>query len=155
MKLFFVALLPLLGGCAALSADSGFGTVETAARTRLGMEVKWARSADERDTLHARIKPLLAKPLTADDAVQIALLNNPGLQATYSELGIAEAARAQAGRLRNPGFSFARLERPGADGGTVEIERSFLFDVLGLLTLPTRAGIETRRFELTQQRVTA
>ena len=31
----------------------------------------------------------LAKPLTADDAVQIALVNNPGLQASYTDLGIA------------------------------------------------------------------
>ena len=44
-------------------------------------------------------------------AVQVALLNNRGLQATYAELGIAEADVVQAGRLRNPGFSFARLRR--------------------------------------------
>ena len=68
----------------------------------------------------ASVKKLLAAPLTADAAVQIALINNRGLQATYAELGIAEADVVQAGRLRNPGFSFARLRR--AD--EIEIERT-------------------------------
>jgi outer membrane protein TolC len=43
-----------------------------------------------------------------DDAVQIALLNNRGLQASYGELGISEADLVQAGRLPNPGFMFSR-----------------------------------------------
>jgi outer membrane protein TolC len=155
MKVFVLAALVLLGGCASLSPDAGFGTVESTARSGLNKEVKWARSAAERDAIRAQIKPLLAKPLSVDDAVQIALLNNPGLQATYSELGIAEANVVQAGRLRNPGFSFQRLEKNGADGEIVDIERKFIFDLLGLLTLSTRTEIETRRFEQTQLRVTA
>ena len=44
-------------------------------------------------------------------AVQVALLNNRGLQAVYAELGIAEADLVQAGRMRNPGFKFERLQR--------------------------------------------
>ena len=155
MKVFIFAALVLLGGCASLSPDAGFGPVETAAKAHLDKDVKWARSAAERDDIRARIKPLLAKPLSADDAVQITLLNNPGLQATYGELGIADANLVQAGRLRNPGFSFKRLEREGAGGEIVDIERKFLFDLLGLLTLSTRTDIETRRFEQTQLRVTS
>jgi Outer membrane efflux protein len=77
--------------------------------------------------------------------------NNRGLQATYADLGIAEADVVQAGRLRNPGFSFARLRRTDE----VEIERTFLFDLLGLLTMPVRTELERRRFELTKGRVTA
>ena len=87
--------------------------------------------------------------------MQIALLNNCGLQVTYGELSIAEANLVQAGRLRNPGFSFQRVARNEPDGEIVEIERKFLFDILGLLTIPTRTKIETRRFEQTKLRVTA
>ena len=107
--------------------------------------INTARSA------RAATRELLAKPqpLGPDDAVRIALLNNRGLQATYADLGIAEADVVQAGRLRNPGFSYTRLRR--AD--EVEIERTFLFDMLGLVTMPLRTELEQRRFALTQARV--
>lgn len=147
------ALLGALAGCASLSPDHGFDAVRAHAAAELGKTVSWARSDAERETLRQDVQRLLAQPLTVDDAVQVALLNNPGLQATYAELGIAEAALVQAGRLRNPGFTFARLARDGENGEIVDIERKFLFDVLGLLTLSTRTQIETRRFEQTKLRV--
>ena len=109
-----VALLAgvaILAGCASFSPDGGFSTVEQAAKDRLGKEVRWARTAADQDGIDQRVGELLAKPLSADDAVQIALLNNRGLQASFQDLGIAEAEVAQAGRVPNPGFSFSRLRR--------------------------------------------
>jgi outer membrane protein TolC len=88
------------------------------------------------------VKELLGAPLTADAAVQVVLLNNRGLQAAYAELGIAEADLVQAGRLRNPGFTIGRSRR----GESVEVEWSLMFDVLGLVTMPWRTGVERRRF---------
>jgi outer membrane protein TolC len=149
-----VAVLATLGGCATLSQDSGFSAIQEQTKARLNKDVRWARTDAERDSAREQIKPLLARPLSADDAVQIALLNNPGLQATYGELGIAEASLVQAGRLRNPGFSFQRLAKDGDHGEIVEIERKFIFDLLGLLTIPTRTDIETRRFEQAKLQVT-
>lgn len=148
----FAALLTLafLGGCATFSTDGGLESVQTAGKERgLAQNVTWLKTDKDAETARASVKKLLAAPLTADNAVQIALLNNRGLQATYAELGIAEADVVQAGRLRNPGFSFGRLTR--AD--EVEIERTFLFDVLGLITMPIRTDLEKRRFELTKGRV--
>lgn len=142
--------LAFLGGCATFSADGGLESVQTAGKERgLAQNVVWLKTEKDAETARASVIKLLAAPLTADNAVQIALLNNRGLQATYAELGIAEADVVQAGRLRNPGFSFSRLTR--AD--EVEIERTFLFDVLGLITLPIRTDLEKRRFELTKGRV--
>ena len=99
MKLL-VAGLGFLGlaGCASLSDDARFSKVEQAVKERTGAETKWARSDDEAKTVRGRVKELLAKPLGPTEAVQIALLNNRGLQATYAELGIAEADVVQAGR---------------------------------------------------------
>ncbi len=148
----FAALLTLvfLGGCATFSTDGGLESVQTAGKERgLAQNVAWLKTDKDAETARASVKKLLAAPLTADNAVQIALLNNRGLQATYAELGIAEADVVQAGRLRNPGFSFGRLTR--ADD--VDIERTFLFDVLGLITMPIRTDLEKRRFELTKGRV--
>ncbi len=145
-----IVMLAFLAGCATLSDDGGFGSVQSAAKERgLKQDIQWIKTEQEADNARASVRKLLAAPLTADTAVQIALINNRGLQATYAELGIAEADVVQAGRLRNPGFSFGRFTR--AD--EVEIERTFLFDILGLLTMPIRTDLEKRRFELTKGRV--
>ena len=84
--------LMALSGCATLSIDGGFGPVEQTAKDRLGKDVKWARSDADRDAIDKRVAQLLEQPLSADDAVQIALLNNRGLQASFAELGISEAS---------------------------------------------------------------
>ncbi|HSI61424.1 MAG TPA: TolC family protein [Ideonella sp.] len=139
----------VLSGCASFSADGGFGRVEQTAGQRLGKQLAWPKTAAEQDLVAQRVAELLARPLSADDAVQIALLNNQGLQASFHELGISEAELVQAGRLANPGFSFSRLKR----GSEVELERSFSFDLLGLLTMPLASRIARQQFELTQASV--
>ena len=135
-----------LSGCATLSSDGGFGPVEQTVKDRLGKDVKWTRSDADRDAIDKRVAQLLAQPLSADDAVQIALLNNRGLQASFAELGISEADRVQAGRLPNPGFNFGRLTQ----GSGLEIDRSIQFNLARLLMLPTINQIESRRFEQTR-----
>jgi outer membrane protein TolC len=147
-----LAIAMLLGGCATLSQDGGFAFVNTATKERgLKQEAKWNRTGKDAEQAREAVNRLLESPLTPDSAVQIALLNNRGLQATYADLGIAEADVVQAGRLRNPGFSYGRLRR----GDEIEIERTFIFDLLGLITMPIRTDLEKRRFALTQGRVAA
>ena len=82
------------------SGDGGYGFVESTARERIGKEVKWIKSDADADSVQASVKGLLANSLTVEDAVQIALLNNRGLQATYGELEIAEADMVQADTCR-------------------------------------------------------
>jgi outer membrane protein TolC len=139
-------LLFLLGGCATLSRDGGFATVESVANDRLRQDVKWVRSDADADSVQHTVQQRLAKPLTVDDAVGIALLNNRGLQATYGELGIAEADLVQASWLRNPGFSFQRTHA----GDDKRIERTFTLDFISLLLTPLASKIEGRRFEQTK-----
>ena len=92
-------LLPVaLAGCAGFSDDARFGPVEQAVKERTGAQTQWVRSASEADTVRGRVRELLGQPLTPESAVQIALLNNPGLQAGYAEVGIAEAELVQAER---------------------------------------------------------
>ncbi|WP_374361239.1 TolC family protein [Pseudoduganella danionis] len=137
-------LLPLilLSGCASLSADGGYTDLASLTSQRLGQPVQLQRDAAPAQQVQA----LLAKPLTADAAVQLALLNNSGLKASLTELGIAEAELVQAGRLRNPAFSFGRVR----GGGETEIDRSVMFDLAGLITMPQRRRMEQHRFEQTK-----
>ena len=140
-----IALLTLsLSACATFSTDGGFKRVESEAQARLGANVQVPRPTDNPAT--EQVRTLLAKPLSVEDAVQIALLNNPGLKISLSELKIVEADLVQAGRLRNPGFYFARLKR----GTEIGLERTFTLDVLGLFAIPLKTQIESRRFEQAQ-----
>ncbi|MEW6133507.1 MAG: TolC family protein [Pseudomonadota bacterium] len=140
----------VLGGCASFSEDGGFGAIESATRSQLQKDVVWARDDSSRERVQKRVNALLEKPLSADDAVQIALLNNPGLQAALNTLGLAEADRVAASRLPNPGFSVGRLTR----GSEIEWERSLHFNLARLLTMPMRADIEQRLFEQTRRKLT-
>src|SRR5688572_8733043 len=84
-------LLALSAGCATLPEDGGFGPVQRIAQERLKADTAWVRSDTDAVRTNEMVKKLLAPRVTAESAVQIALLNNRGLQATYAELGIAEA----------------------------------------------------------------
>ncbi|MGZ5179442.1 MAG: TolC family protein [Ramlibacter sp.] len=135
-----------LAGCASFSADGGFGKVAELTHERTGQTPLLRRSDADAASASARVAELLRAPLSADAAVELAFLNNRGLQAQFAELGIAEADLVRAGRLRNPSLGFGRL----AGGGDVEIDRAVLFDVLGLLTLPARTQLAQRGFEQAQ-----
>ena len=144
------SLLALLGGCASLSGDGGFGAAAAVSEQRTGAPASVAgrlpRNADDARALAAVIATKLEQPLSDDDAVQIALLNNRGLQATYWSLGVAEADLVQAGRLQNPVLDFKRSH----GGGEVGIERTLTFNLVGLMTAPMASRIEGRRFEQTR-----
>jgi outer membrane protein TolC len=149
MKSRIIALAAAaLAGCATFSPDGGFDAVQSFARPRIKQEIPRLATENDRERAAALVKERLAAPLTAEDAVAIALLNNPSLLAAYAELGVAEAELVQAGRLRNPGFSFARLRR----GEEREIERKFVFDVIGLVTMPLRLDAERGAFAAAQLR---
>jgi len=139
----------VLGGCASFTPDGGFGAVERTTKERIGKDLQWARGEADLDVVANRVAELLAKPLTVDDAVQIALLNNRGLQADFQELGITEAEVVQAGRLPNPGFSFGRNSR----GDEREIERGLHFNLARLVAMPLVGRMEARRFEQVKGRV--
>jgi hypothetical protein len=142
----------LLGGCASLSDDRGFGLTQQTARDRLGRDAVWVRSESDADSVRQRVAALLKQPLSADDAVQIALYNNPGLQATYAELGISESDLVSAGRIDNPRFAFMRAINREND---VKIESLLSFGVMSLITLPLRMEAAGRRFEGTRRGVTS
>jgi outer membrane protein TolC len=142
----------MLGGCASFSEDRGFGLTQQTAKDRLGRDTVWVRSEGDAESVRRKVAALLSQPLSADDAVQIALFNNPGLQATYAELGISESDLVSSGRIDNPRFSFMRAINRDSD---VKIESLLSFGVMSLITLPMRLEAAGRRFEGTRRGVTS
>ena len=137
----------LLAGCATVSPEARREQLVVLTASRAGQPIEPSSLAREPDAETAKaLDALLGPPLTADAAVRIALMNNPGLQSRVAALQVGGAERALAARPSSPHLSFGRL----AEGDKVEIERALRLDVLGLLTLPWRLQWQARQDALAQ-----
>ena len=149
-RLAVPAAATLLAGCATLAPEAALQPLQQTARARLGAELQVAHTAADQARIAERVAALLAAPLTAETAVQIALLNNRGLQARLQDLGIADADRVQASRLPNPGFSFGRNSK----GDEREIERGLHLNLARLIALPWLQPMAQRQLAQVQGDVT-
>ena len=146
------ALLMLLSGCATFDHRAGFDEVSATVEARSGKRVVWNLDTALDVQAAQDVRALLQGPLTADEAVQVALLNNRELQATYAELGVAQADLVQAGLLDNPvfdGAAFFPLE-----GGPVSLELSAAMSFLDIFYLPLRKRMAKAQFEAAKLQVT-
>lgn len=141
-----LTILPhlFLSGCSTFSKDGGFAEVSSLVSSRVHQQPVWLRSDEERAQQQQIVNTILCNTLSADEAVRVAFINNPALQKTLADLGIAEAELVQAGRIRNPSISYTKLTPVS---GEYDIERTVLFDVMSLLTMPMRSAIEKQRFQ--------
>ncbi|MCA1364416.1 TolC family protein [Bradyrhizobium sp. IC3069] len=137
-----------LSGCAAFSPDSGMSAVSDLTSQAINKDVAFVRSAEGAAAVDARVRQLLSRTLSVDTAVQIALLNNKGLQAAYNELALAETELVEQSLPANPVFAISRITGNGAS----EIERQVVGDILALATLPFRSEIARERFRGAQLR---
>ena len=138
-----IAVAIALAGCASLSLDGGAADINalTSGKTAgVAARVALVDSTASREA----VAKLLSEPISAESAVRIALLNNPGLHASLATLGISDGDRVQAGSLPNPHFSIGRF----AEHDKIEIERALKFNVIGLLSLPWRAKWQNQQHEL-------
>ena len=138
----------ILSGCATFSPDGGMTVVADIAGETIKKDVISIRTTDDAERAQEAVGRLLGKTLTVDAAVQIALLSNRGLQASYNELALAEADLVGDCLPPNPTFSISRISGSGA----LEIERQVVGDILALATLPFRSEIARQRFQKAQLR---
>ncbi|MBA4133037.1 copper resistance protein [Methylocystis sp. MitZ-2018] len=145
---FALACAAVLSACAGFSPDGGMSVVADIAGRELDKDAIAIRTPQDATSVRARVEHLLERPLSADSAVQIALLTNRGLQAAYNELGVAEAVLVQASLPPNPSFSFSRIAGPLESA----LEARIAANILALATLPARAEIAADRFHQAQLR---
>src|ERR1700716_671888 len=138
----------LLSGCATFSPDGGMNVVANVAGEAIRKDVVSIRTEDDAERTKGIVQGLLRRRLTVDAAVQIALLNNRGLQAAYNELALAEANMVQESLPPNPTFSIFRI----AGDSALEAERQVVANILALSTLPFRSEIARQRFQEAQLR---
>lgn len=147
--LSFAALVSGVSGCASAPDDAGFDAVRETTTDRTGHELIWASGSDQQAAINAAMSGLLQGELTADNAVQVALLSNGELQATFEELGIARAELIRAGLLDNPvlGLDFRFF-----DAG-LNVEGGLTQNILSGLRIPLRRAVAENEFEATKLHV--
>lgn len=137
----------LLGGCSGVDHDAAFSGVRTIASERLGVQdLRWDHGTPADTATRDAVARLLESPLTADSTVQIALLNNRHLQASYEELGIAQADLVQAGLLENPSFSSDILIGNDAVSPSFRVVQN----IISIVTRSSRRTVASSAFEQTK-----
>jgi cobalt-zinc-cadmium efflux system outer membrane protein len=141
------AALILLHACTPLNPTQPFTQVQTTIKDRTGYEISWDHDTPEKTEIHSHIKELLKGTITLKGAVEVALLNNPKLQAHYEDLGMGQADLVQAGLLTNPGLSLERrFKGQAADADITQ-------DLLSAFLIPLRTKARTADLEAIQQRL--
>jgi cobalt-zinc-cadmium efflux system outer membrane protein len=141
-----------IAGCATVNLKSDFSDVSSNVQQRLGTPLYWNNGTDLDHEAEATLKAILTQKLTAERAIQVALLNNRELQGVYADLGVAQADLVQAGLLKNPFFD-AVVTFP-VSGGRPDFELTAVMSFLDVFYLPLRKRVAARRFEEAKSRVT-
>ena len=131
------AAILVLAGCASVNIDETVADTNNANSTFTGGKLELSRTDQQRQARSKLSKELLAKPLSMDDAVQLALTNSPAVQTLLAQSWADMAQANQNGRISNPLFTFERI----TFGNELEIGRLLSFGLLDLLTLPRRMSI--------------
>ncbi|MEC9365282.1 MAG: TolC family protein [Sinimarinibacterium flocculans] len=137
-----------LGGCASIPADWGRGEAAQLAASH-------GRTIPQADDAAAFTREALSRPLTADTAVQLALLNNPLVRSETARLGFAAADLYDAGRLANPVFSATRLSPGDAAAPNAQLTLGIAFNFVNLLFLPVNTRYAGAQFEAAKLAVAA
>lgn len=136
--------LPALAGCARVDPAADLRQVDEQVQSGTGLAPP-PRPADA-DAAERAVAERLAGGLTATEALEVCLLNNPRVRAAYLRVGVARADVVQAGLFRNPGLALS-LRMPDG-GGLTDLQLDFAQNIAELWLIPARrraAELELRR----------
>lgn len=145
-------LIVVITGCAQVPKEAGFGDVQKLVHQRMDYRLHWNQGSTADEQVARAIEELLKQELSVDAAVQIALLNNQNLQATYEDLGITQADVVEAGLLENPVF-FGQARFPDKSPSMTNLEFEVTQNFLNILMLPARKKLAAMQFEEVKLRV--
>lgn len=133
----WIALYCGCGGCVQVDANRDF--IDASARIAARNGVSAAYDAADDSLCRSKIETLLNGGLTIDEAVSVALLNNPAFQSDFLAIGASRADVVQSGLLSNPTLFFS-VRFPDA-GGRSSLNFSFAQQIVDLWQIPVRKKI--------------
>ncbi len=154
-----IAASLILSACAApeqiarfSDPKAGFGAVNGSSHRILGKDTVMLMDAQDIEANARRVHALVHnKTISADTAVQVALLNNRGLQASYADLGVSSADVWQSIMQPNPVVSVGVLGiHADGLGAYRAIESVIAFNLLAAFTQPDRTKLAELRFSQAQ-----
>ncbi|MCH9034157.1 MAG: TolC family protein [Planctomycetes bacterium] len=132
-----------LGGCATVDPRHDYGRVARHVTEATGRERVYR---PEDDALVASIVDELSREgMTATEAVEICLLNNPTLQSQFMNVGMARADAVQAGLFSNPFVGISARFPDG--GGLANIEAGVAQNIAELWQIPLRKRAAERSLD--------
>lgn len=142
MKHPILFALFLACSCASVPRDAGVDDIRQTVADRTSQKVDWSAAPSTADD--PRVRALLQNELTADNAVAVAMVNSPRLQATLAELGVARADLVQASVVRNPLFE-AEIRFPRDPFRPFELRLAQT--LVDLIQLPRRRALGRAAFD--------
>jgi len=132
-------------GCIRVDASGDFAGAARTIAERNGAAQAYDPAADS--LVQTRVQALLADGLTIDEAVSVALLNNPGLQSLFQSIGASRADVVQSGLMANPAL-FLSVKFPEG-GGRSSLGLSFAQQLVDLWQIPVRKKVAEADLERT------
>jgi len=151
IRCFFLGLILPMSSLSTLQSQST-DDLQSTIQQQTGKQVEWQKDAEASNQIREAIRVLLRRTLTADAAVQVALLNNRELQATFEEIGIAQGELVEAGLLKNPIFA-GNARFPDRSPSGTNIEMSIAQEFFDLLVIPLRKKVAAAQLAKTKLRV--
>lgn len=145
----------LLSGCTSVwdidditSPTAGFETVSAGTEAAIGSRSVWVQNRQQAETMAAQVSAMVkGKTIDADTAVQVALLNNKGLQAAYADIGVSAAEVWQQSLPLNPKVSLGVLGLGAPEVGLFRaVEGAVTTNLLAMATRDQRMKIAKAEF---------
>jgi cobalt-zinc-cadmium efflux system outer membrane protein len=138
-------LLGVMAGCASTDPRSDYERAAQMIADRTGVQQVYrpdaAGCADE------QVNELLDGGLAANEAVQVALLNNRALQAAFEEIGVSRAEVVESGLLSNPMLGLGLRFPEG--GGRANFTLALAQELVDLWQIPVRKRVAEWQLERT------
>jgi outer membrane protein, heavy metal efflux system len=145
-------LVPLVTACATTQLGGDVRAVEASISDRARLANLTLPRFDVPEELPPEVDELLKRPLSPDDAVQIALLANRDACAALAEIGIARGQYVQAGLLPNPELDL-ELRAPGGPQ-PAQLDIGLELSVSQTILAPLRASVAEANLEAERLRAT-
>jgi len=131
---------------------AGFQTVSQKISAATGKRSTWAQSQEQNNQISKEIHAfVLNRTISADIAVQVALLNNKGLQAAYADIGIDAADVWQQMLPENPKVSVGIFGIAAPEAALFRtLESVIATNLQAMMTRDRRVDIANTRFLQTQ-----
>lgn len=148
----------LLGACAAVvpgtytDPNAGFENVSSETAKAIGARTAFAQTQADNQALVREVHGMVHKKIiTAETAVQVALLNNKGLQASYANVGLSATEAWQQAMPANPVVSVGLIGIGAPELGAIRaIEGLVRSNLLDAKTRPQRMALADAGFRQAQ-----